>query len=154
MTPAHRRSFSFTDPHSPRTLAEGMAEFAAALPAPLAPDDPDLLEFMHAHDACHVLFGLGTTIDDEALADTWTMVATDMPVRRYMAYLKREPFKKLLVEIGARQLIVGTLRSLPRLVRVLWRARRMPARWPFWGYAEHLGTPICELRERFNISVV
>ena len=153
MTPATTR-LQFTDPHSPRTLAEGMAEFAAALPAPLAPADPELLEFMHAHDACHVLFGLGTSLDDEALADTWTMLATDMPARRYLAYLKREPFNLLFAEVGAWQLLVGTLRSLPRLVRVVWRARRMPARWPFWGYRQHLATPLCELRARYGVRVV
>lgn len=150
-----RRTLAFTDPQCTRTLAEGMAEFAAGLSAPLAvDDDADLVEFMRAHDACHVLFGLGTAIDDEALADTWTMVATDMPVRRYLAYLKRDPFKDLLAEVGAWQLVVGTLRSLPRVVRVLWRARRMPRPWPFWGYAEHLHTPIATLRQRFKIDVV
>jgi hypothetical protein len=155
VTPAYgqRRALAFTDPQCTQTLAEGMAEFAAGLPAPLAVDD-DLGEFMRAHDACHVLFGLGTTIDDEALADTWTMVATDMPVRRYLAYLKREPFQQLLADIGTWQLIVGTLRSLPRVARVLWRARKMPRPWPFWGYAEHLDTPIAALRQRFKIDVV
>lgn len=153
-TYGQRRALAFTDPQCPQTLAEGMAEFAAGLPAALAVDDADLVEFMRAHDACHVLFGLGTTIDDEALADTWTMVATDMPVRRYLAYLERDPFKKLLAEVGVWQIIVGTLRSLPRIARVLWRARRMPRRWPFWGYAEHLDTPIAVLRERFKIDVV
>ncbi len=153
MTPAHHR-FAFTAQRCPHTLAEGMAEFAAAQPGLLSPADPELAEFMRAHDACHVLFGLGTSLPEEALADTWTLLATDMTARRYTAYLRRPELRALFGEAGTWPLVLGTLRGLPRLCLVLWRARRMARRWSFWRYGEHLGTPIAELRERLSIRLV
>jgi hypothetical protein len=148
------RPFSFRAQDCPLTLAEGMAEFAGAQPDLLAPDERELAEFVRAHDACHVLFGLGTALDEEALADTWTLLATDMSARRYAAFLRHKELAALFASVGAWQLVTGTLRALPRLVRVLWRTRRMPARWSFWGYGEHLHTPLAALRERFKIRVL
>lgn len=150
---AHR-PFSFRAQDCPHTLAEGMAEFAAAQPDLLAPAGRELAEFIRAHDACHVLFGLGTNLDEEALADTWTLLATDMSARRYTAFLKHPELAALFTTTGTWPLISATLRAVPRLLRVFWRTRKMPARWPFWGYAEHLHTPLATLRERFKIHVV
>ncbi len=146
--------FSFRAQNCPHTLAEGMAEFAAAQPELLAPEERELAEFIRAHDACHVLFGLGTTLPEEALADTWTFLATDISVRRYAAFLRHPELAALFASVGTWPLIAGTLRALPRLLRVFWRTRRLPARWPFWGYGEHLHTPLAALRQRFAIRVV
>jgi hypothetical protein len=149
-----RRAFAFLAQDCPATLADGMAEFAAAHPELLVPADRELAEFVRAHDACHVLFGLTTALDDEALADTWTLAGTTMTLRRYMAYLRHEPIQQIVADAGAWPLALGVLRSLPRIVRVLWRARRMPHKWPFDDYAAHLHTPLAELRRRYGIRVV
>ena len=154
LAPLAPLDFSFRAQDCPRTLAEGMAEFAAAQPGLLAPAGRELAEFVHAHDACHVLFGLGTRIDEEALADTWTLLATDMSLRRYTGFLRHPELAALFASTGAWPLLTGTLRALPRIARVLWRTRRMPTRWPFWGYAEHLDTPLAALRRRYAIRVV
>lgn len=149
-----RRPFRFLAQDSPQTLAEAMAEFAATQPGVLAPDEPELARFFHAHDACHALFGLTTAIDDEALADTWTLAGTDMTARRYFAYLKHPELRQLVAEPGLVRVALATLRAVPRLLRVLLRSRRMTAPWPFLGYAQHLETPLAELRARFGIRVV
>lgn len=151
---AVRRAFAFVAQDCPQTLAEGMAEFAASQPGILAPDEPALARFFHAHDAAHVVFGLTTAIADEALADTWTLAGSDIGARRYFAYLKHPELRQLVTDAGVVPVVLGTLRALPRLVRALWRARRMTAPWPFLGYAEHLGTPLAELRARYGIRVV
>jgi hypothetical protein len=148
-----RHDFTFKAQDCRRTLAEGMAEFAAAQPELLVPTEPGLAEFMRAHDACHVLFGLGTELTDEAVADTWTMLVTDMTVRRYTAYLGHPELRALFGEVGTWPMLLGALRSLPRLCRVFWRAREV-ARWSFWGYADHLDTPLADLRARLAIRLV
>lgn len=151
---ARRHPFTFLAQDCPRTLREGMAEFAAAQPELLTPADPEAARFIAAHDACHVLFGLTTALDDEVLADVWTMLATDLPARRYVAYARHPELAPMFVATGAWRLALATARNLPRLVRVAWRARRMPARWPFWAYAEHLDAPLAGLRRRFGVRVV
>lgn len=150
MTAARPR---FLEPDCPLTLAEGLAELAAANPDLIPADDPALREFVRAHDSCHVLFGLGTaTIEDEALADTWTLFGSTVTFRQYSQYLQHEAFAGLFREIGWWKLLRGTLRSLPRMVRAIWRARKMTAPWPFFDYAQFLDTPIATLRRRFNIA--
>lgn len=153
-TYGRRHPFRFLEQGSAQTLREGMAEFAAAHPDLLAPDEPELARFFYAHDACHVLFGLTTFLDDEALADVWTMLATDIPVRRYFDYLKYPELRALVVDIGVGKALWGALRAAPRMWRA-WRiSRRMRERWPFLGYGQHMDTPLAELRARFGVRVV
>jgi len=145
---SHPRYF---EPDCPLTLAEGLAELAAANPGLIASDDPELHDLVRAHDSCHVLFGLGTTIEDEALADTWTLFGSSVTLKQYSAYLKYEEFTKLMHQTNGWTLLRGTLRSLPRMVRAIWRTRTMTAKWPFFEYAQFLDTPLVTLRRRFNI---
>lgn len=142
----------YLEPDCPLTLAEGLAELAATNPGLIASDDPELRELVRAHDACHVLFGLTTTLEDEALADTWTLCGSTVTLKQYSQYLKHEEFTKLFHEIGMWKLLGSMLRSLPPVARVIWRARKMSAKWPFFEYAQFLDTPIVTLRRRFNIA--
>jgi hypothetical protein len=138
----------------PLTLADGLEEFGAANPGLLPPGDGELREFIRAHDACHVLFGLTTTVEDEAVADTWTIFGSDVPLRRYASYLKHPEIAGLIQQIGWWQMGLGTLRALPRVLRAIGRARRMSAPWPFFHYARALDVPIAELRGRYNVHPV
>ena len=134
-----------------------MAEFAAAQPGLLRPSDPEITRFIAAHDACHVLFGLTTVVDDEALADLWTTFGTDMPVRRHAGYLRHPELASLFVAVGPWQITKVMLRGLPRITRItrtIVRARRMRVQWAFWGHAEHLDTPVANLRRRFGVRLV
>lgn len=149
-----RQPFTFLVQGCPCTLREGMAEFAAAQPGLLRPSDPELARFIAAHDACHVLFGLTTVVEDEAIADLWTLFGSDMPVRRYAGYLRHPELASLFVEVGAWQITKVMLRGLPRIVRTIVRVRRMRVRWAFWGYADHLDTPVADLRQRFGVQLM
>lgn len=138
----------------PLTLAEGIEEFAAANPGLLPPGDGELREFIRAHDACHVLFGLTTTIEDEAVADTWTIFGSTVTLRRYTSYLKHPEILGLVKQAGLWHMTIGTLRALPRVLRAIRRARRMSAPWPFFDYASFLDVPIAALRRRFNVRPI
>lgn len=144
----------YLDPDCPLTLGEGLAEFTASNPGLIPADDPEIRELVRAHDACHVLFGLTTSIEDEALADTWTVFGTNVTLRQYSEYLKHEQFTGLIKEIGWRRTITGSLRALPRALRAIRRARKMPEKWPFYDYARFLDTPIAALRSRFGVQPV
>lgn len=142
----------YLDPECPLTLGEGLAEFAAANPGLIIGDDPELRELVRAHDSCHVLFGLGTTLEEEALADTWTLFGSDVTLKQYAAYLKRPEFTDLFKDTGWWPLIAATVRALPRAFRAIRRARRMPQKWPFFGYARFLDVPVVTLRQRFGVQ--
>lgn len=144
----------YLDPDCPLTLEQGLAEFAASQPGLIPATDPRLRELVRAHDSCHVLFGLTTSIEDEALADTWTIFGSDVPLRQYMDYLKHPEFFAPLKDLGWWTTIRRSLRAVPRALRALRRARAMTAKWPFFGYAQHLDTPIAELRRRYGVRLV
>src|SRR5262245_39817652 len=75
------------------TLAEGLEEYYAAnadrvtRPRNLPHESFSLFR---SHDMCHVIFGLNTTLEDEAMADMRTLFSCDVGLRRYAAYLARD----------------------------------------------------------------
>lgn len=155
----------YQDADSTQTLREGLAEYRAANPGLFDPEQlqsqqelGELGRFFAGHDACHVLFGLSTSLADETLADTWTFFGTDVQWRELWSYFRSDEqkkfFKDFLGEIGYWTLISSSIRALPRVARAIWRTRKMTHKWSLHGWAEHLDVPLVELRARYNISLV
>src|SRR6185369_171634 len=86
------------------TLAEGLEEYYAANTGKVVrPENlpSESLRLFRGHDTCHVIFGLDTTLEDEALADMRTLFSCDVGIRRYGAYLTRDKqAQALFKEIG------------------------------------------------------
>jgi hypothetical protein len=155
----------YQDPHSTQTLAEGLAEYRARNPDLF---DPDALSrderlgglgrFFAAHDACHVLFGLDTSLPDESLADTWTLCGTDVRWAELRGYFKSEAqralFKDLLRQVWWWRAIWEGLCTLPRMVRAMLRARRMSRKWPLHEWPRYLDVPLRDIRRAFRIELV
>lgn len=142
----------------PRTLAEGLAEYyavnAGRVMRPETLTDASA-ELFRRHDICHVIFGLDTTLADEALADTRTVLSTDVGARAYVGYLNTSPEARALFrELGWRQAAWVTLLSLPRMGRAAFEAMRMRRRWPWAAPPALLDRPIGALRAEYGIRVV
>src|SRR5690242_5209262 len=75
---------------SQQTLAEALDEYYRAnadvvsRPASLPAESAALFR---SHDVCHVIFGVDTTLADETIADTRTLLSCDVGWKRYSAYL-------------------------------------------------------------------
>ncbi len=150
-----QENLRYLDPQCTLTLAEGLAEFESAQEGLIPIDEAsEVGRLTKAHDCCHVLFGLTTEIEDEVLADTWTIFGSTVTLREYMRFLQHDEYKELVKDIGAWAMIRGSARSLPDVVRVIRRSRRMREKWPFFEYARFLDTPLVELRRRFGIELV
>ncbi len=81
---------SYRQHDSALTLAAGLKEYYAANAGRVVcPQDlpPESFALFHCHDMCHVIFGLDTTLDDEALANIRTMFSYEVEVWRYAEYL-------------------------------------------------------------------
>lgn len=155
----------YQDPDTTLTLAEGLAEYRAAHPELFDPTElsaqkelGDLGRFFAAHDACHVLFGLDTSLGDEALADTWTLCATDVKWAELRSYYRNEDQKKffnnLIRDIGWWAVTRHSIAAIPRVLRALWRSRKMPKRWELHNWAAHLDVPLFQLCAQYNIRLV
>ncbi|MGH6822167.1 MAG: hypothetical protein ACREC4_01540 [Methylocella sp.] len=122
------------------TLAEALAEYYAANHGRvLRPGDLSeaSAELFRGHDMCHVIFGLDTTLADEALADTRTLLSCDVGVRKYVRYLTTNPeAKAIFKELGYLKSSWITILAVPRVLRAIREAWKMPRKWP-WASREH-----------------
>ena len=73
----------YREQDSPLTHSEGVEEYRRSFPELI--DARDVSEaarsFFIAHDRCHVVFGLDTSLPQEGMADTWTLFGSDVPLR-------------------------------------------------------------------------
>jgi hypothetical protein len=151
------RKFRYQDAGCTLTLRQGLQEYYAGHSGLLKPESANIqtAKFFHSHDACHVLFGLDTTLPDEGLADLWTVFGTDIGLGRYARYLSTDAAARQIVkDIGLFQTIATALRLLPSVARVFLRCRKMNEKWP-WGDEDcYLDYPLVELRHEFNIEIL
>ncbi|HEX3701427.1 MAG TPA: hypothetical protein VHV27_12235 [Phenylobacterium sp.] len=152
------RRLGYQAQDSGQTLGEGLAEYYAAnagritRPADLPPASAALFR---SHDTCHVIFGLDTSLADETLVDVRTTLSCDVGLRRYAAYLTRDPqAKALFQELGLFAVVRITLASTPRILRAAVEALRMGKRWPWVPPQSYSGRTLGELRREYRIRLI
>ena len=149
---------SYQQQDSTQTLADGLEEYYAAnvgkvvRPRDLPPESGALFR---SHDICHVVFGLNTTLDDEALADIRTLLSCDVGVRRYAAYLATDKqAQALFKELGYLKSAWVTILAVPRICRATVEAFRMNKRWPWTPPESFQERRLADLRQEFGIHLV
>jgi hypothetical protein len=143
---------------SQQTLAEGLAEYCAANGEQVAPPrtlPPESAALFRSHDICHVIFGLDTTLDDEAMADVRTLLSCDVGWRRYARYMTSDPAAKAIFkELGWLRACWATILVFPRMLRALIEARRMPSPWPWTPPESAFDQSLGDLRRAYGIRVM
>lgn len=143
---------------SRQTLAEGLAEYYAQNRGRVSPPSslpPKSAELFRSHDMCHVIFGLDTTLSDEAMADIRTLFSCDVGWRRYAKYMTSDPeAKAIFKELGRLTALWVTVRSIPRMLRAIGEAQRMPRRWTWNPPEEFQHRTLADLRREFGIRVI
>lgn len=153
------RTSAYQRPDSELTLREGLAVYFEDNPGLLDPDDEgqmssdDAAELFRNHDVVHVVFGTNTSVEQEAMTDTWAMAATDVGVGRYMKYLNNPEAMKILEDIGYLGALWLSIRSVPAVFGVLRRSWRMRKRWPWREHDRYLDVPLAQIRREFGIDV-
>ncbi len=154
--PANARHH-YQEQDSPLTLAEGLDEYyrvngsRVSRPSTLPPESMTLFR---NHDACHVIFGLDTTLEDEAVVDTRTLLSCDVGFSRYAEYLTSDKqAKAIFKEVGYFTVLIGTLRATPRLLRAVIEKFRMTKKWPWTPPENFFGRTLADLRREFHIRV-
>ena len=143
---------------SSQTLAEGLNEYYAVNESIISrPSDlpPESAALFRSHDLCHVIFGLSTSLGDEAMADARTMLSCDVGLARYADYLRTDAqAKALFAEIGIWNSVWITFTALPRIVRAVFEMRHVRRRWPWNPPEQHLSRSLAELRDEYGIRVI
>lgn len=146
----------FQDPKCNLTLAQGLGEFYALNAQKFSRPTPDLVwfELMSAHDACHVLFGVNTSVVEEAYGDIWTMSATTMKWREYARFAKSDEAKDIIKTAGVGAVIMGTLKSIPGVFKIFLRSRKMTKKWDVWAFENRLNEKLVDLRKEFGLEIL
>jgi len=150
------KPFQYQRQDSELTLKQGVAEYYESHPGLFRPSElpEDSAQFFRSHDIAHVVFGLDTTLTDEALADAWTLLGTDIGLRRYLTYLRTNPeAQQLMKQIGWARTFLISLRVLPQVFTVWLHARKMTSKWPWEFNEDFRDASLREIRQRFNIRL-
>jgi len=139
---------------SQQTLAEGLDEYYRANPGLLrgAQLSPAAQDFFGCHDAAHVVFGCGTSLDDEARVKIASIFGTTEGLgvlRGYQLHESRNIYRSLRAADVLRS-IVHSAWVVPLTAALCLRQR---SRWPWAGYRQYLSTPLQQLRAHFGIRV-
>lgn len=146
----------FQEQHCSLTLGEALTEFYSinshVFSYPEATTKWTTL-LVH-HDVSHVFFGVNTSILDEAAGDYWTLFATDMSFKEYFAYTKTPEAKKLIKNIGFKNILKSLFFSLPLLYKIFLRSKKMTHKWQSTNYEHFMNTPLAEVRKAFNLTIL
>jgi hypothetical protein len=148
----------YQEQNSRQTLAEGLVEYYAANEGRITPPPdlpPDSAALFRSHDICHVIFGLDTSLADEAMADARTLLSCNVPKSRYIGYLwTDEQTKAIFRALGWRRIVGVVVRTLPRIGRGIVEAFRMKKRWPWQPPESYRARSLVDLRREYGIRVI
>ena len=145
---------AFERQNSLQTLAAGIAEYHEANPG-LAQGrslSPEANEFFRCHDAVHVLYGCGNTLNDEAAVKISSMLGTSAGLsvlRGYTLHESLEIYRALRVS----DVLVSILHSVFIVPRTIVRCLRQSKRWPWQNFEQYKQLSLREVRKEFGIRV-
>lgn len=145
---------AFEHQNSRQTLADGIAEYYSANPG-LAQGrgiSPEARDFFRCHDAVHVVYGCGNTLNDEAIVKLSSIFGTTGGfgvLRGYRLHESLQIYRKLSVP----DVLAAILQSVFIIPRTLARCVRQRSRWPWSDFEKYMHVPLREIRERFGIRV-
>ena len=150
----------YTQQESTQTLKEGLEEYYSTNPKQVK-EFSDRIPVLADHDITHVIFGLGTSIEEESLLDTWTIRGTDISWKEIYEYAFDKEFKKLTKIIvkdqgGWFNVIKVVIKCIPLKIKIHFnRIPMMKKKWPYSNVTnEMMSVSIKDLRNEYGIKVL
>lgn len=108
------------------TLGEAIQKMRASEPEDMANQaSADIVQALEQHDAVHILFNLGTSIQDEISAHVWMVLATTANINEMHRAVATQEHRSVLSGIGHFKLVNIWFSSLPRIVGIIFKSLRM-----------------------------
>ena len=154
--------YEFQKQNSLQTLEQGLQEFYSINPAfkeLLEIDSPNAKVFKE-HDYTHVLFGLGTSIEDESLLDTYVIWGMKFNWGKIIDFYKDPEYKEVIGDIvkkhgGYWGIFKIYISLIPVKIRVFSRCMKMKKKWNYHDITDQmLNTSLKELRKEYNIELL
>jgi hypothetical protein len=126
--------------------SESERDFSGTVPENVA-------KVLEQHDAIHVLFNCGTSMQDEIAAHVWMLFATTANIREMHRAVASQEHRSVLSKIGHLQLLSVWLKSLPRICQIIFQSLQMNQRLAVEDLAQLREKPIFEIRQSHGIRV-
>ena len=121
-----------------------------------------LPEFIFGHDCTHVIFGLGLSLKEEAILDTYTIYGCKNSIKIIIKaagqiFKSKELlnlYKKLISEHGLIGLLklVNSSKKSKKIARI--KTKKMKKKWSYIVPKSYLSFKINDLRDEYGISVL
>ena len=154
--------YNFQQQNSEQTLQEGLEEFYSINTQfrDLAEKNNPNANIFKEHDYTHVLFGLGTSIEEESLLDTYVIWGMKFNWRKIINFYKDPEYKEVIGDIvkkhgGYWGIFKIYMSLMPIKFRVFLRCMKMKKKWNYHDISdEMLNTKLCNLRKEYNIELI
>tara|TARA_B100000614_G_scaffold242637_1_gene244778 strand:- start:35 stop:526 length:492 start_codon:yes stop_codon:yes gene_type:complete len=121
-----------------------------------------LPEFIFGHDCTHVIFGLGLSLKEEAILDTYTIYGCKNSIKIIIKaagqiFKSKELlnlYKKLIYEHGLIGLLklVNSSKKSKKIARI--KTKKMKKKWSYIVPKSYLSYKINDLRDEYGISIL
>jgi hypothetical protein len=133
-------------------LGKAMQKMRAAQPEDFGNKvSEDTLQALEQHDAVHILFDLGTSIQDEIAAHVWMVFATTANIGEMHRAVASQEHRSVLSGIGHFKLMGFWLSSLPRLIGILFKSFRMKQKVAVEDLSRLKEQSVLEIRQEHGI---
>lgn len=134
------------------TLGQALQSFRTATGEDDATEQmADIEEIFERHDAIHVLFDCGTSIQDEIAVHVWMAFATTANVSEMHRAVAHLEHRNVLSDIGHFKLISTWVRCLPRILSIILKSLRMKKRVAIEELSKLKQQPIFDIRLEHGI---
>lgn len=113
----------------------------------------EIVQMFDYHDAVHVLFGCGTTIQDEIAAHVWMVFGTTAKLSEMHQAVANREHRNVLSGIGHLQLIGIWISCLPRILSIITKCSRMKKRLALEEFALLREQTLSEIRLEYGILI-
>ena len=154
--------YKFQNQNSQQTLKEALEEFYSInvqFKNLVEKNSPNAKVFKE-HDYTHVLFGLGTSIEEESLLDTYVIWGMKFNWGVIFDFYKDPEYKEIIGDIVSKYggywgIFKIYLSLMPLKFRVFLRCMKMKKKWDYHDISERLlNRTLQDIRQEYNIVLM
>jgi len=154
--------YKFQNQNSQQTLKEALEEFYSInvqFKNLVEKNSPNAKVFKE-HDYTHVLFGLGTSIEEESLLDTYVIWGMKFNWGVIFDFYKDPEYKEVIGDIVSKYggywgIFKIYLSLMPLKFRVFLRCMKMKKKWDYHDISERLlNRTLQDIRQEYNIVLM
>jgi hypothetical protein len=111
----------------------------------------ELEQAFDRHDAIHILFDCGNSIQDEIAVHIWMIFATTVDINEMHRAVAKREHRDVLAGIGHFKLLGTWLVSLPRIISIIFKSLRMKKRLAVEDLSQFKQQSIDDVRREHGI---